>query len=81
MPNGRIETVGDLIDAHHRVSAWCPGGHGSRPLDMNALIARLGRDWRYVGEAGLLSARCVASRLMIRIAGDQRGPAEQEQEK
>jgi hypothetical protein len=49
MPGSIIETLGDLIDNHHRVGAWCPGGHGFRPIDMDVLIARLGRDWRYGG--------------------------------
>ena len=51
MPGTTIQTLGDLVVNHHRVSAWCHGGHGFRPLDMGVLISRLGRDWRYVGRA------------------------------
>jgi hypothetical protein len=42
MPATIIQTLGDLIDNHHGVGAWCPGGHGFRPIDMDVLIARLG---------------------------------------
>ena len=31
MPGELTETLGDLIDNHHGVGAWCPGGHGARP--------------------------------------------------
>jgi hypothetical protein len=73
-----IETLGDLIDNNHRVGAWCPGGHGFRPIDMNVVIARLGRDWRFVGRGWPICCAVCDSRLMITIAGDQRGPAERE---
>jgi hypothetical protein len=49
MPGTIIETLGDLVDNHHSVGAWCPGGHGFRPIGMDVLITCLGRDWRYVG--------------------------------
>ena len=73
-----IETLGDLIDNHHRVGAWCPNGHGFRPIDMNVLIARLGRDWRYVGRGRPVVCAVCGSRLMVTIAGDQRSPAERD---
>jgi hypothetical protein len=40
------------------------------------LIARLGRDWRYVGRNWPICCAVCGSRLMITIAGDQRGPIE-----
>ena len=81
MPGPTICTLGDLIDNHHGVGAWCPGGHGSRPLDMAVLIARLGRDWRYVGRRWPICCAVCGSRLQVTIAGDQRGPGEREASK
>ena len=78
MPGTTIETRGDLVDAHHTVGAWCPGGHGFRPLDMNQLVARLGRDWRYVGRRWPVCCALCGSRLMVTIGGDQRGPGERD---
>jgi hypothetical protein len=54
MTGSTICTLGDLANAHHRVGAWCPGGRGFRLIDMDVLIARLGRDWRYVGRGWLV---------------------------
>jgi hypothetical protein len=68
MPGSTIETLGDLIDNHHRVSAWCPHFAGFRPLDMNKLIARLGRDWRYIGRRWPVVRSECGTRLMITIA-------------
>jgi hypothetical protein len=78
MPGTVVQTLGDLVDNDHRVGAWCPGGHGFRPIDMNLLIARLGRDWRFVGRGWPIVCAVCGSRLMITIAGDQRGPAQRE---
>ena len=39
MPRQTIETFGDLIDNHHGVGAWCPAGHGFRPVDISVLVA------------------------------------------
>jgi hypothetical protein len=64
MPGSVIETLGDLVDNHHGVGAWCPNCEGFRPLDIHKLIARLGRDWRYVWSA---MARCVR-RLRQQVA-------------
>jgi hypothetical protein len=76
-----IETLGDLIDNHHRVGAWCPNGHGFRPIDMDVVIARLGRGWRFVGRGWPVVCAVCGSRLMITIAGDQRGPVERDADK
>jgi hypothetical protein len=81
MAGDKIETLGDLVDHHDSVGAWCPGGHGFRPLDMNMVIARLGRDRRFVVRGWPICCAPCGSRLMIRIAGDQRGPAEREANK
>jgi len=78
MPGTIIETLGDLVDHHHRVGAWCPHCADFRPLDIHRLIARLGRDWRYVGRRWPVCCAVCGSRLMITIAGDQRGPAKWE---
>jgi hypothetical protein len=48
---------------------------------MNVLIARLGRDWRYVGRAWPVVCGVCGSRLMITIRGDQGGPVEREKDK
>lgn len=58
--------------------AWSQVVTAFRSLDMNAVIVRLGRDWRYVGRGWPVCCAVCGSRLMIRIAGDQRGPAERE---
>jgi hypothetical protein len=76
MPGSIIETLGDLIDNDHAVGAWCPGGHGFRPIDMNLLVARLGGVWRYVGRRWPICCPVCGSRLTAVIRGDQRGPAE-----
>jgi hypothetical protein len=69
---------GDLIDAHHCVGAWCPGVHGSQPLDMNVLIARLGRDWHPMGRRWLICCAVCRGDALVTIRGDQLGPAERE---
>ena len=81
MPGNIIETLRDLIDNHRGVGAWCPGGHGFRPIDMDVLIARLGRDWPYGGRRWPVCCAICGSRLQVIIRGDQRGPAEREAEK
>lgn len=59
-----LSTIGDLIDRQHGLSAWCeatingiPCGH-TRPLDLEALAKRLGRDHSYLAADLAPKLRC-----------------------
>lgn len=43
-----IATLGDLKRHGYTVAGHCPM-HGARPIDLDAMIARHGEGWRYVG--------------------------------
>jgi hypothetical protein len=47
----RIETLGDLVAHDHGMNAMCGRCHHRCDLDMNALIAKLGSSFRYIGKA------------------------------
>jgi hypothetical protein len=47
----RIETLGDLVAHDHGMNAMCSRCRHRRDLDMNALIAKLGPSFCYIGKA------------------------------
>jgi hypothetical protein len=46
----RLETLGDLVARGYGLNAMCGRCRHRRDLDMDALIARLGPSFRYVGK-------------------------------
>lgn len=70
MPAITVSTIGDLIDRHYSLTAWCQKC-GNREVDLEKLAAKYGRDASYiVGETPIkiVCAECRAGPLRYVIS-------------
>lgn len=52
-----ISTIGDLIEHGYTLTAWCKTD-GARPIDLNKLAERFGRDTTYIRPQSPIRIRC-----------------------
>lgn len=57
MPGTEISTIGDLIDHGYTLTAWCPKD-GLRPVDLDALARRYGREASYIKGRTPIRIKC-----------------------
>lgn len=53
-----ISTIGDLLDHGYGLDGWCPECQTGRPLDLEALVIRYGRNASYLKPGSPIRLRC-----------------------
>lgn len=57
-PSITIQTIGDLLDGGIGLNGWCPSCQTGRPVDVEGLAARYGRDATYIKPDSPIRLRC-----------------------
>lgn len=60
MPAIDISTIGDLIGQRMTMSAWCPSCKTARPVDLERLAEKYGREASYIRPGSPVRIRCAA---------------------
>lgn len=54
----QLATIGDLIDQGYGLTGWCPTCQTGRPVDLEALATRYGRDVTFIKPQSPIQLRC-----------------------
>jgi hypothetical protein len=58
-----VGSLGQLLDNHMTAHSWCRLCNVGRKINLNVMIAQLGRDWVYVGKRWPIKCRKCGSGL------------------
>ena len=65
-------TLGQLVDYRMTAHGWCRKCKRAAVIDLSALVARVGREWRYVRRRWPIKCKDCGGDLAVVLAGDTR---------